>query len=160
MREPPRSVSFISRICGLLIGHPPPVPPSKRLELLSRLEIHRALYGSFVAFRGVLSCLYISMPTRLSHSRFTYAQIEAGSLFRFQKRGDEKVQIRRVNAINEFVRITCPATRSRLSASSYLSFLDQASWSPLCLPFSSYRARILGSWSRECGHKLTARVDR
>lgn len=84
----------------------------------------QALYPNFVAFRGVSSCLYIPMPTRLSYSRFTHAQIEAGSPFGPKKediRAWKDTSIRRVNAINESARITCPATRSRFSAFSFIS---------------------------------------
>lgn len=86
MREPPRSVSFISRISGLFIRHPPLVPPLERLQF-SRPEIHNPiLCTNFVVFRGIFSRAFIS-PTRLSRNRFPYARIEAGSPFGFQKGG-------------------------------------------------------------------------
>lgn len=116
MREPPRSYSLY---------------PEFLISLLSILHLFHLRKGSNYFLPKATSpvptsCLCI--PTRLSHNRFTYAQIEAGFPIQDPKKREigawKDTPIRRVNAINEFVRITCLATISPLCFFSFSPLLS------------------------------------
>lgn len=113
MREPPRSYSLY---------------PEFLISLLSILHLFHLRKGSNYFLPKSTSpvptsCLCI--PTRLSYNRFTYAQIEAGFPIQDPKKREigawKGTPIHRVNAINEFVRITCLATISPLRFLQLLS---------------------------------------
>lgn len=136
-------VKETTRTPSVSIGEPPrfryPLYPEFLVSLLGIFHLfHLRTSRITLSSRNPQVPYTFVASTRLSHSRFTHAQIEAGSPFGLPKKEEicawKGTSIRRVNTINESARITCPATRSRSSPRSALHLL-----SPLTGPLLGLR---------------------